>query len=70
MIPFIDRRSVYFHNDKGTLYEMQKVTGVGRKASWLFNDKMYKGKSSSFDFIMGHSLTMCAQTVLFDLLLL
>ncbi|CAO3646757.1 unnamed protein product [Mucor hiemalis] len=28
---------------------MQKVTGVGRKASWLFNDKMYK--DGAFRFI-------------------
>lgn len=43
MFLFIDRRSVYFHNDEGALYEIQKVTGCGRKATWLINDKIYKG---------------------------
>lgn len=47
--PRSNRRSVYFHNDKGALYEIQKVTGCGRKATWLFNDKIYK--DGAFRFI-------------------
>lgn len=43
--PRSNRRSVYFHNDKGKLYEVQKVTGPGRKSAWLLDTDIYKGMS-------------------------
>lgn len=41
--PRSSRRSVYFCNDKGNLYEIQKVTGPGRKSAWFINSFIYKG---------------------------
>lgn len=40
----IDRRSIYFHDEQGKLYELQKVTGPGRKSAWLIDNIIHKGK--------------------------
>ncbi|KAK4521787.1 putative secondary metabolism biosynthetic enzyme [Mucor velutinosus] len=46
--PRSNRRSIYFHNDKGTLYEIQKVTGPGRKSAWLIDADIYKDGAVRF----------------------
>jgi hypothetical protein len=47
--PRSNRRSVYFTNDKGSLYEIQKVTGPGRKSTWFIDSFIYKGNINSYD---------------------
>ncbi|KAL9549176.1 hypothetical protein MBANPS3_005337 [Mucor bainieri] len=46
--PRSNRRSIYFHNDKGALYEIQKVTGPGRKSAWLIDADIYKDGAVRF----------------------
>ncbi|CEP10447.1 hypothetical protein [Parasitella parasitica] len=46
--PRSNRRSVYFRNDKGKLYEIQKVTGPGRKSAWLLDPEIYKDGAVRF----------------------
>ncbi|KAI8645680.1 ribonuclease H2, subunit B [Parasitella parasitica] len=46
--PRSNRRSVYFHNDKGKLYEIQQVTGPGRKSAWLLRSEIYKDGAVRF----------------------
>ncbi|KAL0140318.1 ribonuclease H2, subunit B [Mucor lusitanicus] len=46
--PRSSRRSIYFHNDKGALYEIQKVTGPGRKSAWLIDTDIYKDGAVRF----------------------
>ncbi|KAI7903285.1 Ydr279p protein family-domain-containing protein [Cokeromyces recurvatus] len=45
--PRSNRRSVYFQNSKGQLYEIQKVT-LGRKSSWLLDNHIYKDGAVRF----------------------
>lgn len=47
--------AVYFHNHLNQLFEIQKVTGPGRKSSWSINDAIYKGKKKNLIFFF-HSL--------------
>ncbi|KAG2223947.1 hypothetical protein INT45_009399 [Circinella minor] len=41
--PQTGRSSLYLHGDDHQhIYEIQRVTGVGRKTSWLIDDILYK----------------------------
>lgn len=40
--------AVYFHNHLNQLFEIQKVTGPGRKSSWSINDAIYKDGAVRF----------------------
>ncbi|KAI9493080.1 ribonuclease H2, subunit B [Zychaea mexicana] len=44
--PQTGRSALYFHDDDDqSIYEAQKVTGVGRKTSWLIDEMLYKDGS-------------------------
>ncbi|KAI9468507.1 MAG: Ydr279p protein family-domain-containing protein [Benjaminiella poitrasii] len=45
--PRSNRRSIYFQNDDGKLYEIQKVT-LGRKSAWLLDSYIYKDGAVRF----------------------
>ena len=41
---YTGQSSLYLHdNDHRHIYEIERVTGVGRKASWLIDDILYRG---------------------------
>ncbi|KAI8372235.1 ribonuclease H2, subunit B [Choanephora cucurbitarum] len=46
--PRSNRRSVYLHNNQGQLYEVQKITGPGRKASFLIDSYIYRDGAVRF----------------------
>ncbi|KAI9354735.1 ribonuclease H2, subunit B [Pilaira anomala] len=46
--PRSNRRSIYFHDKQGKLYELQKVTGPGRKSAWLIDNIIHKDGAVRF----------------------
>ncbi|KAI8088291.1 ribonuclease H2, subunit B [Thamnidium elegans] len=46
--PRSSRRSVYFHDKQGKLYELKKVTGPGRKSAWLIDNTIHKDGAVRF----------------------
>ncbi|CEG77107.1 hypothetical protein RMATCC62417_11906 [Rhizopus microsporus] len=46
--PRSNRIAIYFHNHLNQLFEIQRVTGPGRKSSWLIDGNMYKDGAVRF----------------------
>ncbi|EIE77778.1 hypothetical protein RO3G_02482 [Rhizopus delemar RA 99-880] len=46
--PRSSRIAIYFHNHLNQLFEIQKVTGPGRKSAWLIDNTIYKDGAVRF----------------------
>ncbi|KAG1142897.1 hypothetical protein G6F37_008223 [Rhizopus arrhizus] len=56
--PRSSRIAIYFHNHLNQLFEIQKVTGPGRKSAWLIDNTIYKDGAVRFISLMD-PLFMC-----------